>query len=312
MLTTCVCKETYERLGLVGLKLPFKHQSGERYVISLPLHKNADSVPVQARRRSALESWDADFGMNVTAAGAKITGGQSSQRPVGGVWEVAFCSTAPINDNKTDELEKWVTQVPIVAPVTVQITCEKSHLKNIWIPNPALLPPRPQLREEDEFKEDWQHDVDALLEWVGMAGFHAQRLYANDRVDPFVAIYEPPAASQVGNVTHLRWKGLISPAFVQAVIDASITFLRSTQLLPESFVAITMHGVTNSPVVYLPQARAEKAKHKSTAIALNPPAHLPRKDGEDTWSLVLAPGGEGKDLKSILYESVGQWDARWG
>jgi len=27
----CVCKETYEKLGLVGQKMPFKNRSGERY-----------------------------------------------------------------------------------------------------------------------------------------------------------------------------------------------------------------------------------------------------------------------------------------
>jgi len=47
--------------------------------------------------------------------------------------------------------------------------------------------------------------------------------------------------------------------------------------------------------------------------ASNSPGHLPSEDGEDTWSLILTvPEGEGKDVKSILYEIVGQWDARWG
>ena len=31
VLTVCVCKETYEKLGLVGQKMPFKNRSGERY-----------------------------------------------------------------------------------------------------------------------------------------------------------------------------------------------------------------------------------------------------------------------------------------
>ncbi|KAF5361819.1 hypothetical protein D9756_002399 [Leucocoprinus leucothites] len=241
---------------------------------------------------------------------------------------------------RLDYLDKWASQIPILIPVITQVTCEKSYLENVWIPNPASLPPRPQPRQEEEF-EDWQHDVSALFEWVGMTGLHAQRLQANDRVDPYVAIYEPPTASRVGNVTHLRWRGLLSPAFVQSVIDASVSarasvpavlikielvrglilfydpliweFLQSTQYSPSSFVAITVHGITNSPVVYLPQPRTEKAESSSTAAALNPPAHLPRRDGEDTWSLVLAPTEEeGKDLKSVLYECVGQRDARWG
>jgi len=31
VLTMCVCKETYEKLGLVGQRMPFKNWSGERY-----------------------------------------------------------------------------------------------------------------------------------------------------------------------------------------------------------------------------------------------------------------------------------------
>jgi ribonuclease P/MRP protein subunit RPP40 len=89
-------------------------------------------------------------------------------------------------------------------------------------------------------------------------------------------------------------------------------FLQSSRAPPDSFVAITAHGVTNSPVVYLPPRGPEKSSSKSTAAPLNPPAHLPKKDGEDTWCLVLAPDEERKDVKNVLYESVGQWDARWG
>lgn len=49
----------------------------------------------------------------------------------------------------------------------------------------------------------------------------ARRLRASDRVDPYVAVYEPPPAS-VGAVTHLRWNGLMDTPFVQSVIDAAV------------------------------------------------------------------------------------------
>ena len=71
-----------------------------------------------------------------------------------------------------------------------------------------------------------------------------------------------------------------------------------------------MQGVTDSPVAYLSPKCIDSG---STASASNSPAHLPSEDGEDTWSLILTPPeGERKDIKSILYEIVGQWDARWG
>ena len=54
-----------------------------------------------------------------------------------------------------------------------------------------------------------------MLNWFD----HACRLYANDRVDAFIAVYHPPAQSYIGNVAHLQWRGLLSPIFVQKVLD---------------------------------------------------------------------------------------------
>jgi len=48
------------------------------------------------------------------------------------------------------------------------------------------------------------------------------RLHANDRVDPFVAVYDPPSPSYIGEITHLQWKGLLSPAFVQNILNAIV------------------------------------------------------------------------------------------
>jgi len=31
VLTMCVCKETFEKMGLLGQKMPFRNRSGERY-----------------------------------------------------------------------------------------------------------------------------------------------------------------------------------------------------------------------------------------------------------------------------------------
>lgn len=48
------------------------------------------------------------------------------------------------------------------------------------------------------------------------------RLYANDRVDPYVAVYEPPSPSSIDDVTHLCWKGLMDSTFVRSVIDTAM------------------------------------------------------------------------------------------
>lgn len=46
------------------------------------------------------------------------------------------------------------------------------------------------------------------------------RLNANDRVDPYVALYEPPAPKHMQDVTHLRWRGLLPPSFIKEALDA--------------------------------------------------------------------------------------------
>lgn len=48
------------------------------------------------------------------------------------------------------------------------------------------------------------------------------RLEVNDRVDPYIAVYSPPTPSRTGTITHLRWRGLLSPVFVQSIIDAAL------------------------------------------------------------------------------------------
>jgi ribonucleases P/MRP protein subunit RPP40 len=90
---------------------------------------------------------------------------------------------------------------------------------------------------------EWEEQVAGWCEWVGLACLDSprffsfflshsslqqlmrvrcgRRLQANDRADPFVALYEAPGPSRVGALTHVRWRGLLPPEFVQGVIDAA-------------------------------------------------------------------------------------------
>lgn len=109
----------------------------------------------------------------------------------------------------------------------------KHELRDVHIPaNSAIFAPRPTAEhgrglrnkrskaELEEALEDWNEGVFEVLEWVGMAILGAQRLQANDQINPFVAVYEPPSFSRVGDVTHMSWRGLLAPNFVQSIVDA--------------------------------------------------------------------------------------------
>jgi len=131
-------------------------------------------------------------------------------------------------------------------------------------------------------------------------------LCANDRVDPYVCVYEPPTPSRIQNVTHLRWRGLLCPNFVQEVLDTIISSMKHTHL---SFVGVTCNALPTSPVSYIPYTMSENG---SLRLSGDLPLRFPRGDSEDTWSLILESGAGEECIQWIMVESLGQWDARWG
>lgn len=135
------------------------------------------------------------------------------------------------------------------------------HLQNVHIPTFAL-PPRPTSNgrgkrqhrhgekitdaDDNDALEDWNERASLLFEWIGMVNIGAQRyvvgnvvlwvtitcgprLQANDRVDPYVAVYSPPAPFTVGDVVRMRWQGFLTPQFVQRIVDTA-TYVGSLPL----------------------------------------------------------------------------------
>ncbi|PPQ78681.1 hypothetical protein CVT25_010702 [Psilocybe cyanescens] len=311
-LTISVATESYQRLGLLGKKLPFKNQH-DRHVIDIPLQKNTQSVANQAKRKKNLENWDERR--------------ESELGKGAGLWNVVYCAN-----------EKAEVTTPFQESKQVRVRCKIGEFNYMHVPTLSLRP-RPEglskrkskgqtIREEnDDLLEDWDLRVESLFEWIGMACLGAQRLRVNDRVEPYVALYEPPQPSEMQNVTHLQWCGLLSPTFIDRVIHTiSSNLLRgitSTSTTP--FVGITCHALCSSPISYIPYTTsATGALQKPPSV----PLKLPRKDGEDTWSLIIERSvsnavdikmdgdnnsdGDSARLEWCLAESLGQWDARWG
>ncbi|KAJ7429701.1 hypothetical protein FB451DRAFT_1069856, partial [Mycena latifolia] len=156
---------------------------------------------------------------------------------------------------------------------------------------------------------DWEGEMRTLFEWVGMAGLGAQRLQAHDRADAYVAVYDAPAPATMAPVAHLRWRGLLSPAFVQSVVDAVLVHIWCASPPPPSplhaadapqFVALTAHALPAAPVSYVPPGKSKS------------PARVPRADGEDAWCVVIAREPAGGEARWCVTESIGPLDARWG
>src|SRR5882724_5121080 len=97
---------------------------------------------------------------------------------------------------------------------------------DIRIPPSAL----PSIQSETAHEE-----LTDLFEWVGLACLGSQRsalanlildvfnkqlrrLGVKDSSSSYVASYDPPAGSSIGNLTHLSWTGFLSSEFVDSVL----------------------------------------------------------------------------------------------
>ncbi|KAF9814844.1 hypothetical protein IEO21_04896 [Rhodonia placenta] len=131
-----------------------------------------------------------------------------------------------------------------------------------------------------------------------MACMGAQRLQANDRVDPYIAVYSPPTPSHIGDLTHVRWTGLLPPDFVQQLIS-SVIMNSSHDDESLSVRAITAQGVPTVPVNYIPRTDHDRTRLRA-----------PREDSVDTWSLLLQR--RENRCHWVLAENIGKWDGRFG
>lgn len=298
ILTLSICKESYEDLGVAGHALPFKGHS-DRYATQIPLRPNEEEGPASATKASVIavlqkqkarfEQWEER---------RKVRAGLDG-------WDIAWC---PLNSAGSGDSNAGLeTELAGAQPRRVQPTSKE--LCSIHIPtNSTIFTPRPTLKRgkdarhskgaADEASEDWNESLFEVLEWVGMALLGAQRLHANDPVNPFVAVYEPPTPSRVGDVTHLSWRGLLTPTFVQSIVDSVCSTLEA-QHGDSTSAAVTIHGIPTSPVGYLPTSGGSV------------PARLPRESGEDTTTLLIGRDPSSK-LGYTVVESIGQWDTRWG
>ncbi|KAI0923402.1 hypothetical protein AcV5_008964 [Taiwanofungus camphoratus] len=190
--------------------------------------------------------------------------------------------------------------IPIESSMEYQVLPRVTTTSDIYTPRPAMKPwSSPGEQEQDA--EEWEEDISSLLEWVGMACMGAQRLQKNDRTDPYLAVYTPPSPCQIKDVTHVQWTGLLSPAFVQIVMEAVF----SPSLNQMTFLSLVGHSIPNTPVTYI-----------SPSAPFHSPLRAPRSESEDTWCLIVAKGPNDSETRTgskwVLAETVGQWDTRWG
>jgi len=206
-------KETFEALGLPGAKLStYMPGAPEQYLINVSLNTPSANIRNHDFVLHSFTEWDR----------SREESGEGRQ------WDFAFHVSHP--DKGTGPFSPSRAQLHNVEPVI-------EHLQNVHIPTSAL-PPRPHAHstptgrrarhdlsdrerdtdaDDDDALQDWNERASSLFEWIGMVNIGAQRLQANDRVDPYVAVYSAPAPSTIGDVVHVQWQGFLTPQFIQRI-----------------------------------------------------------------------------------------------
>ncbi|KAH9995433.1 ribonuclease P 40kDa subunit-domain-containing protein, partial [Russula compacta] len=294
-ITLSAGKDTFQALGLPGTKLSARMSGApEQYLISISLNTPSTNVRSREFILDSFTRWDL-----------------SREGSGEGQWDFAFHVSHP--DKGTGPLSPSRTQRHKVEPII-------RKLQNVHIPT-STLPPRPNLRttstgrrgrrdlslshnekatddDGNDVLQDWNERASSLFEWVGMVNVGAQRLQANDRVDPYVAVYSAPAPFIVGDMLHIRWQGFLTPQFIQGVVGTATRMATSQSV---ALIGLTIHGSTEVPVLT--------------------PHRVPRLEGEDTASVILAPEGASDAMTNtsgsvtgswVMVESIGKWDSRFG
>ncbi|KAI0675796.1 ribonuclease P 40kDa subunit-domain-containing protein [Trametes maxima] len=266
ILTAVVGKETYEVLGLVGEPLPWKEHADEHVI----------RISLRASRRQA-EGFKACHAYGSKEADAILR--WDTKR---GPWRIVYYYSGTDN--------------PPLKGIRSELKQSIRKRDNVHIPNLEDASTLVRHGRTDEETDAWGEGMSSLFEWIGMAGLGSPRISANDRCDPYIAVYAPPEPSYIGNLTCMRWSGLIPSAFVQEIIDQILSPNLASQ---GPFIAATAQCIGTSPVSYL-----------LPDTSRTPPLRLPREDAGDTWSFVYAR----KDGERwwALAESVGKYDKRWG
>jgi hypothetical protein len=100
-----------------------------------------------------------------------------------------------------------------------------------------------------------QETLNCLQEWYALVALHADRLNANDEVDPFVSMYDCNSEKEV-LIHHVEWSGSIPSSFIvrlHSYLQEVISQLNRDQL----WAAIIVHGAKKSPGVQLKESMAQ-------------------------------------------------------
>lgn len=178
ILTLCLSKQPYERLGLVGKKLPFKgcqELHGTQLILSVAWapsgQASAESEPCLLVQLSR-----SHFGRKRRAS-PYVQG--KRRRSKHGTRIGLSLGTESGRSHLLEEVRQFLLLIQDPAPINLtqglsmgtvnKVEYQVRQFADVFIPAPELA------RSKEESKEEWEERVSELFEWVGMACLGAQR-----------------------------------------------------------------------------------------------------------------------------------------
>lgn len=97
-------------------------------------------------------------------------------------------------------------------------------------------------------REAWKEWATDLQEWIAMVQLRADRIQANDSVDPYLSTYEVTnSVDGPLKVVQLRWRGMIPARFIKKTWKELAKLIQGISVLPqENWAAMSVHGFENS------------------------------------------------------------------
>lgn len=283
-------KEYYEKAGLVGKPARFGGRKGQRWLVEFDLRSDKMMLGSKALERI--------------------------------VWSFREVLTGPVTFLFCDLYQHKSASQKASCPILEKLGSTPRILQpHIEILGPLTIPSfsAPEgagpIRGTEYTRETWKEWALDIHEWFGMVAIDADRIKANDEVNPYLSTYQVPnPIKNSQKVSRLRWRGMIPAGFIHQTWTDLCGLLASKKLPAEvEWAALTVHGFDNSPISWGDKAHSVLTGGENcyTVLRTVKPEIVADKDAMEIDRQTVAPaGGEGGEERSqcLAFEVVGSQD----
>ncbi|KAI9478799.1 MAG: ribonuclease P [Benjaminiella poitrasii] len=155
-------------------------------------------------------------------------------------FRMVFCATDALTGATVDI--EWPTTTLNV--IKKEMKAELETLTDINIPSFQLIS-----HSLNEKVEDWDNAAMDALEWLGLAHLKANRIKRNDKVDPFISVYQTPSPLISSNRgTLVKFTGFIPTSCIQNILVIIRKMMHSS--VTTEWTSLSCWGYKDSPFTW--------------------------------------------------------------